>query len=66
MSREGFTMDRFEVRPDAEGWTVWDRILDCVVIVDGYTLDELPLYYAEGFSDACNADELEPDRLTLH
>jgi hypothetical protein len=59
-------MERFEVRPDEAGWKVWDRVLGCVVIVDGHFLDELPLFYAERFSDACNADELEPDRLTLH
>jgi hypothetical protein len=66
MSRGVSPIERFEVRPDAAGWKVWDRVLDCVVMVDGYILDELPWFDAERFSDACNADELEPDRLTLH
>ncbi len=57
---------RFDLRPDATGWTIYDRITGEPAVVEGVVPKGLPLKDANGLVDLLNTLHLLTPGPILH
>ncbi|HEY7384293.1 MAG TPA: hypothetical protein VH743_11540 [Beijerinckiaceae bacterium] len=57
---------RFDIRPDAEGWTIYDRLTDEPALVAGYVSVGLRFSDADEIVDLLNTLELLKQKATVH
>jgi hypothetical protein len=57
---------RFDIRPDREGWTIYDRVTNEPAVVAGYVSVGLRFSDADELVDLLNTLELLKRKSTLH
>jgi hypothetical protein len=57
---------RFDIRPDRDGWTIYDRTTDEPAIVDGVVAVRLSFEDADDLVDLLNTLDLLKRRPLLH
>ena len=57
---------RFDIRPDQEGWTIYDRTTDKPAVVDGYVSVGLSFEDADDLVDLLNTLNVLRRRATVH
>ena len=57
---------RFDIRPDGEGWTIYDRLTNEPAVVAGYISVGLRFSDADEIVDLLNTLELLKQKATLH
>ena len=57
---------RFDIRPDREGWTIYDRTTDEPAVVDGYVSVGLSFEDADDLVDLLNTLDVLRRKATLH
>lgn len=58
---------RFDIRPDGNGWTIYDRKTDQPAVIDGFVSEGLPFDDADDLVDLLNTLDVlkRPTRLEL-
>jgi hypothetical protein len=57
---------RFDIRPDGEGWTIFDRITNQPAVVDGFLSVGLAFQDADDLVDLLNTLDVLRRRATVH
>lgn len=57
---------RFDIRPDPEGWTIYDRTTGKPAVIDGFVSAGLPHEEADDLVDLLNTLDFLKRRETLH
>ncbi|HYI89893.1 MAG TPA: hypothetical protein VEY05_08335 [Beijerinckiaceae bacterium] len=57
---------RFDIRPDGEGWTIFDRITNQPAIVDGFLSVGLAFQDADDLVDLLNTLDVLLRQATVH
>ena len=64
--KSSMSIIRFDVRPDGEGWTIYDRTTDEPALVEDEQIVGLPRREAEEIADTLNALALMKRQATMH
>ena len=59
-------MVRFDLRPDRDGWTIYDRTTDKPAVIDGFVPVGLPFDDADDLVDLLNTLDVLKRGATLH
>jgi hypothetical protein len=57
---------RFDIRPDPEGWTIYDRKTGEPAIIEGFVPAGLPHHEADDLVDLLNTLDILKRQTTLH
>ncbi len=57
---------RFDIRPDSDGWTIYDRTTQQPAVIDGFVPVGLPWDEAEDLTDLLNTLAFVRRAATLH
>jgi len=57
---------RFDIRPDPDGWTIYDRTTGRPAIIEGIVSEGLPFDDADDLVDLLNTLHMLQPKATLH